>query len=309
MARTMIVGIGIRTGAKSSESPGIDDANEGAVVGTLKVKWQDPLGELLGLKDLPGSAVRHPSHDAGKGRVRQHVLELGGELGLADFANGLSGTADTDTAVGETAHYHLTDADILGKVTEIAIDVPRAIAVLASRFGRTAQAGAVVSLLPPLDILSGLDGTAVLTSGGRSCRCRGGDEAGVTPVGLGRGPGLPLVVLSLRVHAVGFHPPLVMAMTPLAPFLRLGDGELLLLPQIHLLLLPHLLLLLLPDLMLGRSHGRHGRRYAAAGSDSVGHHGISVGIIGIVRCVVVVVADGGSLGGRTHDELTVNCID
>lgn len=76
----MIVGIGIRTRAKSAESPGIDDANEGAVVGTLKVEGQDPLGELLGLKDLPGSAVRHPSHDAGKGRVRQHVLELEGSL-------------------------------------------------------------------------------------------------------------------------------------------------------------------------------------------------------------------------------------
>ena len=92
----MIVGIGIRTGAKSAESPGIDDANEGAVVGTLKVEGQDPLGELLGLEDLPGSAVRHPSHDAGEGWFRQNMLELGWELLLADFADGLSGMDTTD---------------------------------------------------------------------------------------------------------------------------------------------------------------------------------------------------------------------
>ena len=168
----------------------------------------------------------------------------------------------------------MTTAGILGKVTEIAIDVPGAIAILAGRFGRTPQAGAVVPLLPSFDVLGGLDaaaavaGGAVLTGGSRCCRCtrRGGNEAGMTTVGLGRGPGLPLVVLSLRVNTVGFHPPPVMAatarvtitVTPL-PLLSLGDGELLLLPQVHLLLLPHLLLLLLPDLMLGRSHGRHGR--------------------------------------------------
>lgn len=96
------------------------------------------------------------------------MLELGGEPGLTDFANGLS-PADAATTVGETAHYSLTDADIVGKVTEIAIDVPGAIAILASRFGRTAQAGAVVSLLSPLNVLGGLDGTTVLISGGGGC--------------------------------------------------------------------------------------------------------------------------------------------
>jgi hypothetical protein len=258
--RTMIVGIGVGPGAKSAESPGIHNANEGVVIGTFKVAREDLLGELLGLEDLPGPAVGHPPHDARKRRVRQHVLELEGELGTSDFAEGLSGGAAPAAAAAfadrrcQTVHDDVAAAGILvGKVAEIAVNVSRPLAVPGGRSGRAAQAGAVVPLLSPPDELGGLHnaGGVPVDAGGGRLRSR----AAAT---FGHGPRLPLGVLGQRVQAVGFQSQKMhrrassseSLLLAVMLMLRLGKGEVLLLPQVHMCVLP--------EGLLGRGHGRHG---------------------------------------------------
>ena len=134
----MIIGIAIGPRrSESAESPGVDDPDEGAVIGTLKIAGQDLVDEVFGLEHLPGPAVGHPPHDAGQGRVRKHVLELNRQLGAPDLPGGLGGRAAavsvTVTAAGrrrrrrrrrEGGVHDDAAGGVLGDVAEVAVHVP-----------------------------------------------------------------------------------------------------------------------------------------------------------------------------------------
>ena len=203
----------------------------------------------------------HPSHNAGQGRVRKHVLELNRQLGAPDLLDGLGGRAATVSATAgcrrRRRRRRRRDGGVLGDVAEIAVHIPGTLAGYAGCSGRAAQAGAVVPLLPQADVLGGANAGAAAAPTA--------DPA--------------LVIYYYRLACMRSSSRITGGLHPSGG----GGGELLLLPQVHLLLLPD-------DGLLGRSHGRY---HANAGR--VGGCGAGVG-----RDNVCVRGAGGRRGGGTR---------